>query len=325
MHPPEAGTATGASAAGAATAAGPSMSVVVVTADGCRSIRRTLGCLLCQTVAERLELIVVGPAGERLLPERGELDGLGFARAVELARIDRTAQARAAGARAARAPVIAFVEEHSYPASDWAQWLLEAFDHGWAAVGPRVSNANPGTLTARADFQISYGRWAQASGESDDLPGHNSAYRREVLLGYGDRLSDVLQAETLLHWDLRRHGRRLAVEPQARIEHTSIARLRPWVVKRLLTGRLFAARRSARWSRRRRAGYVLGSALIPLVRWRGLHAQGALCERGSRALALAGLGLEALGEARGYAVGAGDAESRLLSFELRRGEDSAAG
>lgn len=323
MRSPEAGTAKGESGPGVAAAGEPLMSVVVVTPDGFRSIRRTVGCLARQTVGEWLELIVVGPAGERLLPESGELDGLGFARAVELARIDRTGQARAAGARAARAPVIAFVEEHAYPASDWAQWLLEAFEEGWAAVGPRVSNANPGTRTARADFQISYGRWAHApGGDSDDLPGHNSAYRREVLLAYGDRLADVLQAETLLHWDMRLRGQRLGFEPRARLEHASVGRLRPWVVKRLLTGRLFAGRRSARWSRRRRAGYVLGSALIPLVRWRRARAQGALADR---ALALAGLGLEAVGEALGYAAGAGSAESRLLRFELRRGEEAATG
>lgn len=58
-----------------------------------------------------------------------------------------TAEARAAGIRQANAPVVAFVEDHSYPDPDWAERLIEAHRKLWAAVGPvMMVNANPATM-----------------------------------------------------------------------------------------------------------------------------------------------------------------------------------
>ena len=50
--------------------------------------------------------------------------------------------------------------------------------------------------------------------EVDYLPGHNSSYKRDVLLGYGDRLESMMESETVLHWDLRAKGHRLYLSRQ---------------------------------------------------------------------------------------------------------------
>ena len=51
------------------------------------------------------------------------------------------------------------------------------------------------------------------------LPGHNTSFKRDVLLAYGDELPDLLRAEIVLHTRLHRDGHRLLLEPAAKFEH----------------------------------------------------------------------------------------------------------
>ena len=71
-----------------------------------------------------------------------------------------------------------------------------------------MHNANPDTIVSWADFLVGYGPWARPSivSERDYLPGHNSSYKRAVLLEYGDALATLMEAETVLMWDLRAKG-----------------------------------------------------------------------------------------------------------------------
>jgi len=47
------------------------------------------------------------------------------------------------------------------------------------------------------------------AGFVDYLPGHNTSYKRELLLGYGADLDSMMEGETSLHWDLRSKGHKL--------------------------------------------------------------------------------------------------------------------
>ena len=98
------------------------------------------------------------------------------------------ARANAAGIRAATSSVVALTEDHSFPDPEWAENLIKAHEQPWAAVGPAVRNANPATAVSWADFFIGYGPWAEpiSAGTVDFLPGHNSSYKRAVLLEYED-------------------------------------------------------------------------------------------------------------------------------------------
>src|SRR5437588_133855 len=82
-----------------------------------------------------------------------------------------------------------------------AQALLAAHRGPWAAVGPVVRNANPSTSVSWADFLIGYGPWCDPApaGDLDHLPGHNSSYKRAILLDYGSELEGLLEAESVLH------------------------------------------------------------------------------------------------------------------------------
>ena len=176
--------------------------------------------------------------------------------------------ARAAAVRAANAPIIAFTEDHSFPQPGWAAALVAAFADGASVVGPVVENGNPRSITSRANFLLEYGEWMPPGRRNAHahLPGHNSAYRRTVLLSLGDRLTTMIEAESVLHWELGRSGHRLTQEPAAATRHVNFSRVGPSIALRYHLGRMFAARRSLEWATSKRLAYAAAFPLIALVR-----------------------------------------------------------
>ncbi|MFN2433451.1 MAG: hypothetical protein ABR599_11675 [Gemmatimonadota bacterium] len=136
----------------------------------------------------------------------GARPGTGVARGGNIAALPPARQrgGRDRRARAASAPVVAFGEDHSFPEPGWAEALLQAHRGPWAAVGPSIVNANPATAVSWATLLTSFGRWLEldASGPADAIAWHNSAYKREVLLGLGDELEPLLEVEGLLQAEL---------------------------------------------------------------------------------------------------------------------------
>jgi hypothetical protein len=223
--------------------------------------------------------------------------------------------------------VVAFAEDHCFPEPGWAEALLAAYTSpDIVAVGPVFTNANPGTLVSWCDFAIGYGPWidSRRAGDHPFLAGHNSSYRRDVLLALGPRMADALESETVLHLELRTRGRRLVVAPGARAAHTNFGRFDIWLPVQYHCGRIFAAERGRRWTFPRRAFYAAASPLIPGVRFvRALrHLRGSPEARPSllRLAPLLALGLAAdgLGQLIGYAAGGGRSAQYLTGFEFRR-------
>lgn len=304
----------------------PELSVVLVGAGDARSIEKTFRHLAAQTIQDRVEIVVSVPEAGTL--DLGALPAEGFwdVRVVNAGPVTTTAQARVPAIRAASGPVVAFVEDHSFPEAVWAERLVAAYASGpWAAVAPVIANANPGSAMSWANFLIEYGPWAWADGptEPEHLPGHNGSYRRDVLLAYGDRLGGMLEAESLIHWDLTGRGERILLLPDIRIEHVNFSRLGATMQLRVLGGRAFAASRAEGWSVRRRALYALASPAIPAVRLaRTVRDAWATPHRGAALRALPHLTgmllLDGLGEMLGYATGAGRARAWLGRIEIRR-------
>ena len=308
------------------------MSVVIVTHDDFYSIERPVRHLHEQTTRDRIELVVVASSRDRVGDELESLAGSGFhaVKVVEHGPIGSRGSAAASGVRAARAPIVGFVENHSYPAPRWAEALLRAHEGPWAVVGPRVENANPATRTSRVNFLLTYGRWTGAleAGEVDLLPFHNSAYKREWLDGYGGRLGALLDAEYWLQADIRARGGRLYVEPAARTAHTNEPRLRTSLRLFFGQGRAFGSRRSISWSGLRRAGYVLGAPAIPLMNLpRVLREVARSTPTPQLAAALPSLLLHVsahgAGEAAGYLTGSNGDQEFLIAHEFSQRPDAA--
>ena len=161
----------------------PALSVILPTVDDFSTIRLTVRALRGQTARSRIELVIVAPMDD---PGVIAAEVAGFARVtiVNAGPLEMSNVARAAGIRAARAPIVALAEDHSFPDPDWADALIAAHEAGWAVVGPVLVNANPRSMVSWSNLLLEYSPWLEGTvrGAMDDLPGHNSAYRRDLLL-----------------------------------------------------------------------------------------------------------------------------------------------
>jgi hypothetical protein len=310
----------------AAGGAPPELSVIVTTVDDFETVRKTVRHLRAQTVRERLEIVLVCPSADRLALDPAEVAGVGGVRVVEVGAITSSAAARAAGIRAAAASVIALAEDHCFPAPDWAEALIAAHRGPWVAVGPVLGNANPRTMLSWANLIVEYGPWMApaAPREIDHLPGHNSSYKRAPLLEYGDHLREMMEAESVMQWDLVAKGHRLYHEPAARTFHLNYSLLSHSIALRFFGGRVFGGCRSRHWPAWRRLLYTLGAPLIPAVRltrlvrsMRRSPEQRPLLPRIVPTLALT-LAVDGLGELVGYALGPGNANAILTRLEFHR-------
>jgi hypothetical protein len=234
-------------------------------------------------------------------------------------------RSRAAGVREATAPIVAFAEDHSFPEPGWAEALIRAHDDGWCAVGPDVVNANPDRMVGWADVLLGQRKIDPERAQVvEDLPGRNSSYKRDLLLGYGPELEQLLEMETLLHWDLRAKGNELYLEPAARTSHVNHDHLPGFVREHFYVGRLFAGQRARSWSRGRRLAYAGGAPLIPFVRlWRiapevRRYARKYRLVPGVLPPLLLGLVVGATGELLGYAAGPGSSPRKIVDVEFHR-------
>jgi hypothetical protein len=294
---------------------------VVLPADGPESIRAATGAICEQTIADGIELVLVGPSIDDTV---AVLDGLREAlhsvRAIESSS-QSLPISRAVGIRHASAELIAFAETHCFPAREWAESLVRTHRANWAVVGPEIANENPRTAISRACMLVDYGPWTAPAepGEVGHVPGHNSCYKRSVLLAHGDRLEAVLQAETLFHWALRRRGERLYLQPEARTRHRNMTLLRPVLDAHYQNGRSFAGNRAASWGSLRRAAYAFGTALVPPLRmWRMFRRSAPEMTGRVPLLVFIMMIAGSLGELAGYLLGPGGSMNRLSTYELQR-------
>jgi hypothetical protein len=304
----------------------PALSVVLATPDAYESVRLTMRYLRAQTVREQLEILLVGPNEDAVTAPESDLTGFWGSQRIAVGPVTSISHANAAAIRRARAPLVTLAEDHCFPEPGWAAALIAAHNAPWAVVGPTMRNANPATLVSWCDFVVGYGPWMDPveAGPVPFLPGHNSCYKKAVLLEYGDRLEDLLEAETVLHFDLRQQGYRLGLEPAARAAHTNFALLSSWLPVMYHQGRVFGASRASTWRPGRRLLYAGASPLIPVVRlWRclrdlrRLESQAPSPVRLLPLLAL-GLALDGAGQMMGYLFGVGAAVETVAHYEFHR-------
>jgi hypothetical protein len=306
----------------------PALSVVLVTPARFAALRTALAHLRAQSVRERIELVIVAPSTEGLELDSSELEGFHGHRLVEAGAITMTGAPIAAGVRAARAAVVAYVEEHSYPQPGWAEALIRAHEGSWAAVGATIVNANPERMTSWASMFTDFGPCVApvAGGEQGTLAWHHISYKRDLLLAYGSRLEAMLDLEGNLLRDLAARGHRLLLEPAAVSAHVNVSRLGSYLRSEFHGGRAFAATRAtaAGWSPARRMLQAAGGPLVPMVRLRRVLREVRRSGRfrqlvpGILPPLLLGLGGFALGEMAGYVLGTGSARQRRVGIELER-------
>jgi len=241
-----------------AEAGRPRMSVIVLVGQERARGERCLRSLLGQANVDRLEILLVdvGATGA------GPLPGSDHPR-VRLLRRPSTRSFGALQAEAvelARAPIVAFIEEHCVALPGWSEALLRAHERDAAGVGGERHNPAPREPLASFIHLLDDGPWTApaVAGPTRDLPAGNVAYKREILMRYAERLGVYLQSEPLLHERLHRDGQRLHVEPAARYLHEYDTDLGEVCARWFWQGYVGGAARAELldWRTRRRAAHI---------------------------------------------------------------------
>ena len=303
----------------------PDLAAIVVVPDTYDTVRRTMSHLQAQTAIDQIEVILVTPSYQQLQLDESELACFHSWQVIEVGAVTSKARGFVTGIRHAHAPVVALTEDHSFPDANWAEVMIAAHQKPWAAVSPSMRNGNPNTMLSWADFYQAYGEWAQPilSGSVRHLPGHNSSYKREILLSYGNQLESLMEAENVLHRYMKAEGYALLLESKTCTSHLNFGTWSSWLPKRYYTGRQVASTWSKTWSWPRRLLFTIASSLIPWIRlWR--------IQRNVRRrqptsfllllmpLLIVGLLIEGIGYMMGFAAGTGDSIEKMEKYEYHR-------
>jgi hypothetical protein len=303
----------------------PSLSAIVVIPDKLETVETTMDYLRKQTRAELIELVFVGPDSSKKDIEKADLTPFHSWKFVQMEEIPSIGSGFTAGIFQASAPIIALTEDHSYPDQVWAESFIKAHQSPWAVVGPSMRNGNPINAVSWADYYQAYGQWndIQKSGKINTLPGHNSSYKRELLLAFGDELKVLMQAESILHRRLKQKGYEMAIEAETRTAHLNFFSWSSWIPARYYAGRQFAGTWAYSWSWIRKFAYAIASPGIPWLRlWRThkyvwknhkfFHSVKILF------IILLGFIVEAYGNFTGFLAGIGDASCKIALYEFHR-------
>jgi hypothetical protein len=305
----------------------PSLTVAITAGANARKASELLGHLRRQTIAHKMEVIVVSFA-------EANPDFSGLAGGLELTVLHHPGSAdfghaRAEAARRARAPYIAYLEDHTAPAPDWAEQVLLAFENaepGVTAITYAFRNGSPDTYFYRSAFMAEYGAlaWPLREGPSPSAAANNIAYRRDALLAAGPELDSLLEMDFFLQKAMG-DSFLCHTAPRAVVYHQTNARLTELVWVHFLYARLFASRRveHERWSLFKRiAAAPIVPLAVPLLRirrlFRALRGRAPLPAQAWKALPLIVLLYCAggLGEAAGLLRGAGVSGRSLVWMEL---------
>jgi len=303
----------------------PELSVILVIGERRDRVVSALASVLAQDVIDRVEILLLDLGPGDPPPVQGSDHPA--VRIIKLPPDTLFSGAKAQAIRMASAPVVVFLEEHCRTHPGWARALIEAHRGPWAGVGAEVHNGNPEVLLSRTIQVLNYLWWLPPAprAEFEMLPGHNSSFKRDLLLAYGDELKELLRAEIVLHTRLRRDGYRLLLEPAAKFSHINESSLGSAVRGRFLFNRCYAPMRAKTfgWSPARRLFYAAALPVFPFYTLSRMLYYAALRRPERLPWVIVGAPLllavqfaSAAGHSLGLLFGMGDAEARFSFFEM---------
>jgi len=304
----------------------PAISAIVVIPDRCDTVRETLNALKAQTIASDMEVVFVIPQNAEFQFTAEELEVFNSWNVVKVEKIESIAGGFTAGIYAAKADIAALTEDHSFPDKQWAEvFVREHRDNSRAVVGPSMKNANPVNIISWADFYMAYGPWCSPvkSGETNRIPGHNSSYKKKILLSMDARFPELMNSESVLHRELMSKGYKLFISGDICTSHQNFYRWLVFIAARYYAGRQFAGTWSQYWSAFKRLLYAAASPCIPVLRTMRTY-QNVKRTRGIRfyirilPVVAAGFIVEGFGNFIGFLFGTGDAALKIAEYEFHR-------
>jgi len=304
----------------------PAISAIIATPDNFQTVRQLVRYLSMQTIKDQIELVFIAPFKAELGIVEAELDGFYGFKTLETGPFKSLNHARVKGIMESEAPVVVITEDHCFPAPGWAEALVEAHKGPWAAVGPAIGLANSHCMKSWANYYVQYAPWMRPTegGVAEDIPGHNSSYKKDILMQYGEELESMMDFEYVLHKDLQKKGYQIYLEAKAEAYHLFMTLNKPFFLEHFSIGQLLAASRARHFNFLKRLFLLITAPLLPLVRtgriirqireqgWQGQLIPGIL------PWLLSGLTVSATGELMGYAFGRGHSQQRTIDLDFNR-------
>ena len=172
----------------------PQLSVVIIVDTQRERGERCLNSVLQQSIVNDLEILLFDLA-ENCAPLNGSDHPA--VRCITMPGAVRTktfGDVRAEAVRLAKAPIVAFLEEHSAALDGWAEETLKAFDEvgeDYAGVSGLATKdlTRTGITDAIKLLNDTIPLPAHTHRDTKRLFANNSNYRRDVLLRYGNKLA----------------------------------------------------------------------------------------------------------------------------------------
>jgi glycosyltransferase involved in cell wall biosynthesis len=249
----------------------PMLSLVIASVNGYRYIAQCLGSLAEQHANECAEVIVAEGSGDDTA--KRILEEYPWVRVIQPSTQRSIPELRSIGIREAKAQIVVTTEDHCLFDKDWYHRILlshQACPHH-PAIGGAVENGSRERFVDWAAYICEYGPFMLPflSGPTQDLPGPNVSYKRELLEKACGDLLDKGVWENVLHERLRSMGMELRMEPSIIVYHAKTFGFWEFLAQRYYFGRSFAATRVARAPLSTRAFYVIISPFLPpLFLWR---------------------------------------------------------
>ncbi len=303
----------------------PFVSIIMVIGVQRERAGRALASVLAQHGLENAEVLLFDTAFDRCPPVPGSDHAAVTVHPVREAKSVNVIRAQAA--EIARGEAVAYLEEHIFVVPGWLDAITRGFRAGHGGVGGEPGVLNPGRGISDAITLMNYGpfRPTPTPRTFHMLPGHNSAYRRDLLLSFGDLLPTLLASEVLLGWKIIEKGHTLLLDPAAKFLHLNEEALAMISVGYYHWNRSFGENRAKvyKWTWWRRILQGAATPLVPVVRYMKYLVYLLRNDRQSLPILFRYTGVflyaeaaAAIGMAIGVLLGAGDAEAKFLDYEL---------
>ena len=171
---------------------------------------------------------------------------------------------RAMGLSMATSEIIAILEDHEKPKSDWCSKMLEAHQHSYAVVGGAVENGIDKSINW-ATYFFDFGRYQNpvAEGESLFVTDVNVAYKKKALYDVKHTWENGFH-EPAVHGALLERGDVLWLSPDIVVYQNRIGlKLSDALQERFIWGRYFAGNRFTGIGLPKRMLYCLLSIAVP--------------------------------------------------------------
>jgi hypothetical protein len=296
-----------------------------------------LAALTSQRGAPAMEIIVpYHPAVAGIERVRREYPGVRFLEVADLRTFagagggsrEHHDELRARGLTAARADIVALIEDVGIPAPDWSQQVLEAHRQPFAGWGGAIENGIDRPLNWAVYF-CDFLRYQNPlpEGESAIASDANVSYKRAAL----ESIRPVWQEffhESSVNNALRSRGDKLALTPRVVLyQHRQSLRLGAALKERSVWGRSYAATRARLAGTLKRAFWAVFTPVLPalmlarmvLMVWKKRRTRGAFLK--ALPLVAALVTSWSWGELVGYVTGRANAAGSQAAEAIARGSE----